>query len=367
MHESNPESKSLIFVLGEITSGGAERVASHLMQYWVKQGWKITLIAANEAKDDFYQIPEEVERIVISTGGVSANKVIGLMKNLPYIWNLRKVIKNSDAPNVLSFLTRPNIHTILACVGLNKNVVISERNDTTREDHLWPWNKLRRELYNYADRVTANSEIALKGMKGYVDEEKLFLVSNPVNIPDKFATPSESSRILNVGRLVPQKAQHLLIEAMSVINGEIRNEWTLEIFGDGEEEENLKSFVEETELEDVIHFRGVVNDLSEPYRSAGMFVLPSIYEGTPNALLEAMSYGLPCIISDAQTGVLDLIEDGKNGLIFRSEDSKGLSEKIKFLMDNPDLRDEMGRKARKSIEPFSIQNTHKSWDKLFAS
>ncbi len=365
MNESKPSSKSLVFVLGEITSGGAERVASHLMHYWVKQGWKITLIAANEAKDDFYEIPEEVERIVISTGGVSGNKVVGLMKNLPYIWQLRKAIKKSSAPNILSFLTRPNIHTILACMGLNRNVVISERNDTTREDHLWPWNKLRRELYNYADKVTANSEIALTGMKDYVDEEKLFMVPNPVNIPDQFATPSQSRKMLNVGRLVPQKAQHLLIEALSLIKEESRKGWTLNIFGDGELEENLKKLVEDRKLKGVVHFRGVVNDLSEFYQKAGMFVLPSIYEGTPNALLEAMSYGLPFIVSDAQTGVLDLIEDGENGFVFKSEDEVDLSEKIKLLMEDPERRDEMGSRARKSIEPFSIRNTHKSWDNLF--
>lgn len=356
--------KSIVFVLGGITSGGAERVASRLMHYWTKKGWDITLIVGNKPEEDFYQLPEGIKRIVIDTGSPSSNKIVGLMKNAPYVWQLRQAMKTLPSKNVLSFLTRTNIHTILACIGLKKHVIISERNDTTREEHLWPWPFLRKILYRYADIVTANSEIALRGMKGYVNKNKLKIVHNPVSIPEKTANPCESQSILNVGRLVFQKAQHLLIEALSIMDEEKINGWELNILGIGEEEKNLKNLTKNKQLSDIVTFHGWVSDIHKVYQNAGIFVLTSKYEGTPNALLEAMSYGLPCIISDTLPGAMELIEDGKTGLVFSSGDSVDLANKLLILMDNPDLRTKLGKNARERIKPYTLKNVITIWEGL---
>lgn len=364
MKNKNSESKSIVFVMGGITSGGAERVASRLMHYWTDKGWDITLIVGNKPEDDFYELPKNMKRIVINTGSPSSNKVVGLMKNAPYVWRLRKALKNLDSPNILSFLTRTNIHTILACMGLKKRVIISERNDTTREDHLWPWPILRKILYRLADVVTANSEIALAGMKEYVALNKLKIVPNPITIPEDIANPSEFKSILNVGRLVYQKAQHLLIEAVSLINKEKLNGWELNILGIGEEEENLKKLTAEKELCDMVTFHGWVSDIPKMYQKAGIFVLTSRYEGTPNAMLEAMSYGLPCIISDTLPGAIELIEDGKTGLVYSSGDVEDLADKMILLMGNPDLRTKLGKNARERIRPYALENVIPIWESL---
>lgn len=365
MNNENSESKSIVFVLGGITSGGAERVASRLMHYWTDQGWDLTLIVGNEPEDDFYQLPENMKRIVINTGSPSSNKIVGLMKNAPYVWRLRKALKKIDSANVVSFLTRTNIHTILACIGLKKRVIISERNDTTREDHLWPWPVLRKILYRFADVVTANSEVALAGMKEYVPEEKLKIVPNPVHIPKETSTPSESHSIMNVGRLVYQKAQHLLIEALSLIGKDKIDDWELDILGVGEEEENLKNLAAKKDLANKVTFHGWVSDIPKMYKKAGIFVLTSRYEGTPNAMLEAMSYGLPCLISDTLPGAMEFIEDGKTGLVFSSGDVFDLAEKLTLLIENPDLRNRLGKNARERVKPYALEHVIDIWERLF--
>lgn len=358
------KSKSIVFVLGAITSGGAERVASHLMHYWDEKGWDLTLITGHGPEEDFYELPENMNRIVINTGSASSNKFVGLMKNIPYVWQLRKALKKIEASTVISFLTRTNIHTILASMGLNKHVIISERNDTTREEHLWPWPLLRKAFYRFADIVTANSEIALSGMKEYVNIEKLKLVPNPVIIPEKKASPQQSSKILNIGRLVPQKAQNLLLEALSLIKEQDLKGWSLDILGTGEEEENLMKLSDELDVSDRVNFRGLVNNVTPVYLSAGIFVLSSKYEGTPNVLLEAMSFGLPCIISDSLPGALDLIENDKNGLVFKSGDSKDLADKLFDLIENPEKRVKLGLQARSRVEYLSPKNIMPIWENL---
>lgn len=356
--------KSVVFVLGGLVSGGAERVASHLINYWHQKGVDVTLIVGHGQSEDFYSIPREINRIVVSNGSPSNNKLIALLKNIPIVWRLRQALKKTDSSTVISFLTRTNIYTILASFGLRKRVIISERNDTTREEHSWPWPKLRRMLYNYADVVTANSDIALSGMKEYVNREKLTIVPNPVYLPDRQSDPSRSRMIINVGRLVPQKAQYLLIEAFAMIDGKKREDWTVHILGDGEEETKLKKLTKQKDLAHQINFLGVVKNIEREYQKAGIFVLSSRYEGTPNALLEAMSFGLPCIISDSIPGADNLIEDGKTGLIFISGNAEDLAEKIFTLMDNPKYRQQLGANARKRVEMYSPENVMPVWDEL---
>lgn len=355
---------SIIFVLGGLSGGGAERVASHLINHWHENGWKITLVIRRGPEEDFYPIPANLKRYTIGGEGASANKLVALFKNLPFVWRLRQAIKNESAPIVISFLTKANIHTILACIGLGKKIIISERNDTTREQHPWPWPKLRKMLYKFADVVTANSTIALKGMKAYVPEDKLALVPNPVFIPSQQADPDQSNIILNVGRLVFQKNQQLLLKAVSMIDKEKWNSWDVEILGEGEEEKHLKKTARNLSIEDQIHFPGKVKDIAEYYLKSGIFVLSSRYEGTPNALLEGMSFGIPVIVSDSCTGVIDFIEHGKNGLIFQSENAEDLRKKIEFLIDAPSTRKEMGLKGRESIQRLAPENVFPVWEQL---
>lgn len=355
---------SVVFVLGGLVSGGAERVASRLINYWYEKGWTVTLVVGHKRDKDFYSVPKDLNRMVVSNGSPSGNKVVALLKNIPIVWNLRKAFKKTESQTVISFLTRTNIYAILACIGLNKRVIISERNDTTREEHPWPWPLLRKVLYKYADIVTANSEIALSGMRGYVDKEKLKIVPNPVDIPQKNANPKKSKIIINVGRLVPQKAQHLLIEALYLIDEKKRTGWSLDILGIGEEEENLKRLAEAKKLSGSVKFHGLVKDIERAYQEAGIFVLSSKFEGTPNALLEAMSFGLPCIISDTIPGAEDLIDHEKTGLIFSSGNADDLAEKISILIDNPEYRQQLGTNARKRVEIYSPDNVMPVWDKL---
>jgi glycosyltransferase involved in cell wall biosynthesis len=113
-----------------------------------------------------------------------------------------------------------------------------------------------------------------------------------------------------------------------------------------------------------VKFQGLVNNTQTYYLSAGIFVLPSIYEGTPNALLEAMSVGLSCIVSDSLPGALELIEDEKNGLVFSSEDVNDLARKLATLMKNPRLRVQLGKQARQDAKKFSPENIFPIWENV---
>lgn len=358
----NNNKSDITFVLDAgFSGGGAARVAVNLVKFWVDDGRTVKLITLRGPEDDFYSVPAGVERIVLGRVERSPNKLVGLLRNIPRILRLRQAIREAGAPVVVSFLTTSNVRTVIACIGLGKRVIISERNDISRQRHTWPWSLLRRLVYRYTDVVTANSDVALAAMMSYVPRGKLAFVPNPVVLPDRQATPERSTKILNVGRLVPQKNQALIIDALTYL-GDGGGVWTIEVLGEGPEQPNLTALLRARGMTERVSLRGWITDPSPYYLSAGIFVLPSLYEGTPNVLLEAMAYGLPCVVADCLPGALEHVEEGATGLVFRGGDAADLAEKLAILMTEPKLRARLGAAARERMRAFTPERVMTAWD-----
>ena len=357
--------KKIVFILGGLVGGGAEKVATTLIRSWNKANYEITVITRLDSKHDVFSLPENVKRISIGDKGESTNKIKALLNNIPIVWKLRKMIKKSEADIVIAFLTKANIHTILASLGLKKKVIISERNDTTRESHPWPWPLLRKFSYKFADYVTANSEVSLNDMKKYVPISKLQLILNPVAIPFEKAKPQSSNVIINVARLEQQKKQHILLQAFAQIENQLSSKWTIDILGEGSERKNLEKLSRKLEITESVHFRGFIKNPENFYRSSAIFVLTSEYEGTPNALLEALAQGLPCIVSDSIPGAFKYVIDGKNGYYFRSGDAIDLKKKLEILLKDPDMRKKFGSNSVMLVKDLNIDKIGSHWLRLF--
>ncbi|MDR9365948.1 MAG: glycosyltransferase [Balneolaceae bacterium] len=356
----------LTFLLGGLQGGGAERVATLLIDEWLSKGVSINLITMRGPEKDAHSLPMGVNRIILGGEGESKNKFTALIKNFIYLFKVRKAIRQTGGNTVISFLTRANIYAILACFGLKKHLIISERNDTTRQTLDWPWKALREKLYKHADVVTANSHIALESMKEYVPETKLKKVPNPLNIPDieNISVPEKSNIILNVARLTAHKRQSLLIDSVSLLHDSFEL-CSLVILGEGEERSNLEEQADRLNIDHQVTMPGYVQNVSEYYKNAAMFILPSEYEGTPNVLLEAMAHGLPCIVSDSLPGALELMKEGDSGLVFKSNDPGDLRDKIRLLIENPDLRAKMGMAGREAVSEFSTEKVVRIWEENF--
>mgnify|MGYP002152379729 CR=1 FL=1 len=346
--------------------GGAERVAFGLISFWAASGKKVTIITMSPPKNDLYLQPPSVQRVVVGGEMPPRNKIESLVRNVGDVFRLRRVLREVDAPLIISFLTIPNIRTVLAGTFLDKHIIISERIDTTRETQSRIWHLLRRAVYRFASVVTANSQIALNDMARYVPSHKLAYVPNAVAPPVRTSSPDQSRTILSVGRLAKQKNHALLVEAFSILSDRYQ-EWSVDILGEGPEEEKLASLVEEKRLSGTVRLRGLVLDPGQYYQSAGIFVLTSIYEGTPNAMLEAMAHGVPCVVADSLPGALAHVEDGVTGLVFRSGDPKSLAAKIALLIHDPEQRTRLGEAGRQRMLRFTTDKVVAIWDKLGVS
>jgi len=355
----------IVLVISDLSAGGAQRVLVTLANALSRRGKRIFVITMYGLENDFFRLDDGIDRTTLNLAGDSYSLVSAVKSNFLRVLKIRRAIKSSGAPVVLSFVGSTNIITILATLGLGVFTVISERNDPSRQSLGRVWDQLRKYLYSSADLVTANSKGALDTLAEFVPKAKLRYVPNSIKVAGNSGRrPSpETKTVLTVGRLTPQKAQKVLLEAFSSFV-QNHSDWRLRIVGDGELENDLKRRTRELEIGQSVEFIAAAAELDPYYETAEIFVLSSLYEGTPNVLLEAMSYGIPSIISDACGGGLEFVEHDVSGLIFRSGDVAALADSLTNLAEDASLRRRLGSAGLERISHNHEDVVVDYWEEL---
>jgi glycosyltransferase involved in cell wall biosynthesis len=145
-------------------------------------------------------------------------------------------------------------------------------------------------------------------------------------------------------------------------------EYTLKFFGDGPDEEKMKSYAEELGISQNVCFCGRSDNILEDISHSEIFVLSSDYEGIPNSLLEAMSLGLPCVSTDCSPGgARMLIKDGENGLLVPRGDEDALASAILRMIEDRDFAVSCGKRAAEVRERFALPVILSAWEKYIES
>jgi len=274
---------------------------------------------------------------------------------------MRNEIRAIDPDCVVSFLTRTNIIVLLATRRLRVRTLVSERNDPRLQRQGRAIEAARRFLYRRASLVTANTRGALAAMADYVPKERLAFLPNPLMVPNErrvadFPAPT----FVTVARLVEQKGIDTLVRAAALSLPELPG-WRLAIVGDGPRRAELEALGGELGIADRIDWIGHVDDPFPYLRAARFFVLPSRFEGSPNALLEAMSCGLASIVTDASPGPLELIGEESAGLVVPVDDWQAMSRSIVALAGDDRLRDRLSAGALERSKPHLPEVALRTW------
>jgi glycosyltransferase involved in cell wall biosynthesis len=193
------------------------------------------------------------------------------------------------------------------------------------------------------------------------------IIPNAVDVK-KYFNREDDNFILYAGRLSNVKGISYLIKAFSKINKET-DDFSLLIVGSGPEEFKLKSLVQKENIESKVQFCPMANKtkLREYLSRCSVFVLPSLFEMMPVTLLEGMASSKPVIASNIP-GPADIITHSYNGLLFEKGNIAELSEYLKILIENKDLRDKLGRNARKTVEKwYTFKKVAERYEKLFSA
>ena len=207
-----------------------------------------------------------------------------------------------------------------------------------------------RALYGsrYADRVIVTSQSMINYVSRFLPKFKIIHLPNSVDTtqftPTKKLSSDEIINILYVGRLSHEKNLFTLLDAAKLLD---RDDIKITIIGSGELREGLQNYAINKQIN--VDFLGVIpnQELAKFYSFANIFVLPSLNEGHPKVLLEAMSCGLPCVGSNV-SGIQDLIIDGETGLLCKPT-AEDLAAKINQLLSNPSFAEKLGKSAREYI------------------
>jgi colanic acid/amylovoran biosynthesis glycosyltransferase len=195
-----------------------------------------------------------------------------------------------------------------------------------------------------------------------------------VGIPIEQFTPADAAAsrphepaILCIGRLVPEKGQAVLIEALALL-AERGHRVAVKLAGEGPSRPVLEELAERLGVAAQVSFLGAVgqDQLGVLYEGASIFCLASFAEGVPVVLMEAMAMGLP-VVSTAITGIPELIEDGRTGLLVAPGRPDRLADAIERLRVDPELGCELAARAReKVIEDFNAERSAEQLYALFA-
>ena len=352
-------------VIADLGGGGAQKVATMLARAWSDGGRGVTLITLSARASDVLPSPPGVRRVALDIMGRSSSPLDGMMANLRRVRALRRALVESGAAVVVGFVGATNVLTILAGLGLGKQIIISERNDPARQSLGAVWDVLRRLCYPLAHCVTANSRSALRSLAAYVPEAKLALTPNAVFTPHLDNDPQGYGRfMLSVGRLHPQKGLDVLLDALAGSNAR-RDGWRLKMLGDGALRQTLHYQAAALGVDDLVDWMGYRSDPFPWYAAADAFVLPSRYEGMPNALLEAMAMGLPAIVTDACPGPLEYVENDVSGVVVPVEDGHALAQAMDRIMGDGDLAKRLSDEGRRRVlADTALPHVMAAWDRV---
>ena len=357
---------NVALVISSLSSGGAERVLSLMANYWAERDWQVIIVTLSGSDDDFYPLDPRIRRLGLNVLRASANPWQSLRNNLYRIIRLRQALTELSPQAVISFMDLTNILTLVAVAGSRIPVVVSERIDPAYADlgRLRSW--LRRKLYPRAAAVVLQTERVREWAADFVPPHKLHVIANPLATTDQgevtdVAMPLPGRTVLAVGRLTEQKGFDLLIQAFAATG---REDWSLLILGEGEQRPQLQTLISTLGMEQRIILKGRVNNVQQYLHKVDLFVLSSRHEGFPNALLEAMSVGLPVISYDCPSGPAEIIRHEESGLLLPPGHIEALTAALARLMGDASLRSRLGKSARTVNERFAIDKIMLQWQKL---
>lgn len=180
-------------------------------------------------------------------------------------------------------------------------------------------------------------------------------------MPDKVSS-LENKNIISIGRLSPEKGFLDLLDVFSLVSKN-RKDWKLNIIGDGIERDLIKEKIEILGLEDNVILHGYKDKeyIKDIFMKSSIYAMGSHEESFGLVLIESQSFGVPCIAFSSATGACEIIENGKNGYLIDNRDKEEMAQKIISLIDDINLRKEMGYKSRVNANQYSKYVVKEAW------
>lgn len=376
----------IVFILTTYEIGGVSTVAKNLLDAWAGDRFEITLIVEKLAVRH-NPIDGRIKIIDLGMSGKKGllSKTLNLIR---HISAMRRAIISESPSVIISFGAQANCGTLIALLRAapkRPKVIISEHSELMFSKTVT--GNLRCEalkniyrililfLYHRADAIVAVSEVVGRRVRRlpFVNGDKVKVIHNPVNTNrirelcgHAAQRPRDGDNVPRIGavsRLSLEKGIHFLIEGFKLLLDKI--DARLVIIGDGPEKARLEEMVRRLGVEKKVMFTGWIEDPIKYMATMDVFVLPSIWEGFPNGILEAMACGVPVIASNLDGGIREIIKNPVNGILIEPSSASAISEAVYDLLINKEKAKTIVQEAFKTLKQFDIDMIGREYEKNF--
>lgn len=344
-------------------AGGLEKNIVWLANSLNKRGFKVTLLTFDSLEAvSFYVIEKDVswEKVGIS----EPHQKISIFKKIQTLLNVRLILKSKNNCTIIVFHHGILARILFSSFGLKSKIICSERNALS----LYKWVKKFKWNLNFI--LLFFVDLIVVQFRTYINDypiwlrKKIIVISNPVAIPSSTETSfvremrfTNERIILNVGRLSSQKNQDILIREFKKISSKYLN-WKLYIVGNGELDLYLKELISKLNLSERVFIIEPNSNIRSWYKIADIYCMPSRWEGFPNALAEALSYGIPSVGLLNCDGINQLIINNFNGYLCDIQD---ISIHLEKLILDEELRKNFGHNAKNLIKKYDLAEIESNW------
>lgn len=363
----------ILFCINSLVKGGAERVVSNLANYFSSENEVTIMTLVNY--DIEYVLKDNISIVKLDRKKVDPykekNKLIKYISKIPKlisrIFKMKKQIKKIEPDIIISFLPETSF-LVLFNKRKKDKVIVSVRNDPKIEYSSKIYYFIMKKLYPRANGFVFQTPDAREYFNNIIKCYSKIIPNsiNPIFISDSYAG-NRKKEIVSVGRLVEQKNFDLLIDAFYMLSEKYK-EYKLIIYGEGKLRNKLEEKIKDLGIQDKVILPGIVDNVKEKIYRSSVFVLPSLYEGMPNALMEAMALGLPVISTDCPCGgPRMLITNNINGKLVSVNDKEIMKEAIEEIIKNEEFSRKLGKEASKISITLNPENINREWKDFIES
>jgi glycosyltransferase involved in cell wall biosynthesis len=330
-----------------------------LANEWVRRGHQVQLITM-DLETPFFPLASEVKLVQLGCERPSGTPVQAIWNLFRSVSMLRRSLKAFGSEVIVAFTTRINVKALIAASRLRIPVVISERTDPVGNVLSSFWRRLVDRWYPRAARLVVQTPRAADyfAQRGFA---LLSIIPNPIDdVPVRRTVPQGDLLWMAVARLSPEKGIDLLLQGWAA--SKQGKSSRLRILGDGPSRAELEAQAVSLGIADRVEFAGFVSEKALHWAQASAFVLPSRFEGFPNALCEAMAAGLACVSFDCPSGPAELIRDGENGILVPPEDISALAAAMDRVAADREFRERLGHEAVKIKDLLGLSGIVDRWE-----
>ena len=324
----------LAFFVDKVSFGGGERILQTLISEFAKLGYDLILYTYNKEWFNITGTTYEVK--------ILSCPPLGFIGKLKSIIELCPILKKDKPDCIIVFALNILEAVIFAALISKIPVITSERVDPRFLPTSILHRKFKKIVYYLCSGIVFQTD-AVRNLFSYKIQQKSVVIPNMImdDLPDICSV--RNKEIVAVGRLSSEKNFVLLIEVFSLLN---RKDYKLSIYGDGPDREKLEKLIASLNMKDYIFLKGRVNQVVDYIKNADIFVLASMHEGMPNALIEAMAMGLACVATDVPSKGCQVIINNKiNGLLVPVQNKESLLKAITYYINNNEIKKTIQQEA----------------------